>query len=460
MSGALPGRMTDNSRAAARSLFPYQRAAIDAWFGNDCRGIMAMATGTGKTFTALSAVQELESAGGELSFVIVAVPFTHLVDQWTGELTGMGYEAVSGYGSAERWTAELNRLSRKNRALSRTTFVVVTYAGLASGRLDSEMTEHGAAALLIADECHYLGAAHTRNVMKLPIRYRLGLSATPARYFDGDGTSLLMEYFSGVVFSYDLEEAIENGRLTPYRYYPEAVELTASEFAEYRELTARIGRAFALADQGGDEEAAHLLLLKRARLMNNAERKLDWLREKLAGETAESLRFTLVYVGDQLFDQVLELIGVQLGIPCHAFTAEQTTAERARLLKQFAAEEISILVAMKCLDEGVDVPPTRRAYFLASSGNRREFVQRRGRILRLFPEKDHAVIYDAVSVPPHSLGAITLTPAEISLLSAQFGRIQEFSAGAMNAIESDRALMQLRLAADLPLETPSEGAAT
>lgn len=452
--------MINEPGSDARSLFPHQRAAIDSWFENDCHGIMAMATGTGRTFTAISAVRELEATNSSPSLVIIAVPFTHLVDQWVEELAVMGYEAVAGYGSTQRWTSQFNKLSRKNRALDRVMFAVVTYAALATERLEHEVVKHAATTLLIADECHYLGAARTRCFMELPIRYRLGLSATPARYFDDDGTRLLMEYFAGVIFSYGLKEAIEDGRLTPYKYYPEAVELTADEFAEYRELTTRIGRAFALAGKSGDEEAAQLLLLKRARLMNNAKRKLDWLHANLASKTAEELRFTLVYAGDQLFDQVLELIGVKLGIPCHAFTAEQSTAERARLLRQFAAEEISILVAMKCLDEGVDVPPTRRAYFLASSGNRREFVQRRGRILRLSPGKDHAIIHDAVSVPPHSLGSITLTPTETSLLSSQFGRIQEFSEGAMNAVEADRALLQLRLAADLPLETPTEGAGT
>lgn len=444
---------------AVRKLRDYQEDAIAAWSQNGNRGILAMATGTGKTFTALEAVDRCLEADPAIRLVLIVAPFQHLADQWVTELASHGVKPLRAYESQARWRAEWPRERQKANALRRAMYVVTTYTTLGAETLQAHLAPLAESTLLVADECHYMGSPKVRAFWKLPVPYRLGLSATPERHFDEAGTRSLIAYFGGIVYSFGMREAIEKGFLTPYNYYPEAVELDDEEFEAYRDLTARIGQAMARVASGGEaeDEVLQRLLQRRARLLNNAHAKVDWLRQKLLGSTPEDLRYTLVYVGDILFDEVMAMIGKELQIPSHAFTSRQTRAERATILKRFQAGELSVLVAMKCLDEGVDVPPTRTAYFLASTSNPREFVQRRGRILRRSPGKSLATIFDAIAIPPLGESRSSFDAAERAALRSQFSRIQEFGQQAHNAIEADAATFKLRMAADLPAEEPTGG---
>lgn len=457
------GRSSDVGAAvtlgAVRQLRDYQEYSIGAWNQNDNRGILAMATGTGKTLTALEAVDRFRRANPHIKLVLFVAPFQHLADQWVDELASRGISALRAYESQARWKAEWARERHKANALRRAMYVVTTYTTLGTETLQSHIAPVAAGTVLVADECHYMGSPRVRAFWDLPVAYRLGLSATPERHFDDAGTRSLIRYFGGIVYSFGMREAIERGFLTPYNYYPEAVELGDEEFEEYRELTTRIGRAMASTSSGSedDDEAIKRLLQRRSRLLNNAHAKVDWLRQKLVRRTPQTLRYTLVYVGDVLFDEVMAMIGSELQIPSHAFTSRQTRAERAAILKRFQAGELSVLVAMRCLDEGVDVPPTRTAYFLASTSNPREFVQRRGRILRRSPGKRLATIFDSISIPPLGESRARFDPAERAALKSQFSRIQEFGQQAHNAIEADAATFKLRMAADLPAYEPAGG---
>jgi len=435
----------------------YQQSAINFWRRSNWRGILAMATGTGKTFTALQATAALRQNDPELATILIVAPFQHLADQWSDELQRSAIRPVKAYESSARWLPEWTLELHRARAMRRPMYVITTYATLGTTLLLEKLHPLASNMLVIADECHYLGAEKGQGFIALPVPYRLGLSATPARHFDERGTRRLLDYFGGVVYSFTMHEAIDQGYLTPYRYYPEPVELTYSEFEEYSVLTQKIGAAAAFAEASGDTEGLERLLHARARLLNNSVAKLDWLRQKLVSRTPNDLRYTLIYVGDILFKSVLEMIGQELQVPVHAFTAAQTRAQRADILKRFETGELSMLVAMRCLDEGVDVPPTRTAYFLASTSNPREFVQRRGRILRRAAGKEYASIHDAIALPPRGTRLSRFDRTEQATVRSQFSRIQEFSRHAQNRHEADSHLFRLRLAADLPLGSETTG---
>jgi superfamily II DNA or RNA helicase len=231
------------------------------------------------------------------------------------------------------------------------------------------------------------------------------LTATPDRYGDEEGTEGLKKYFGEIVLDYGLDKAISGGHLCRYLYYPILVHLDEDEQDEYAELSTRIGRLFGQAARPDSDKGEQLnrLLIKRARLVGKARNKLPELIKllKQQGEVSH----TLIYCGDskengqRYIDTALSRVGGELGLRASPFTSEENNDERSRLLKQFAAGDIQALLAIRCLDEGVDVPMTRTAYILASSANPKEFVQRRGRVLRRSEGKTRAYIYDFIVVP-------------------------------------------------------------
>lgn len=438
----------------ARELRPYQEEAISAWSKAGRNGILAMATGTGKTFTSLKAAQGVTGASDDLSMIIIVAPFKHLADQWRQEFVGSDFAPVRAFENRAKWQGELSEAMSAARVLRKPLVIITTYDTLASRDFIDAIRPQAESSLLIADECHYLGAPSCKEFTKLNVPYRLGLSATPQRHFDDEGTRALHQYFGSVVFEFGLADAIHHGFLTPYEYFPELIDLTPEESEEYYELSERISKAAARAQNGGKEEEERLksLLIRRARVVNNAENKLDWLRHKLAPQAPEELQHTLVYTGEDLFPRILKMLGEELRIPVHSFTGQESARKRAALLEQFDAGRIKILVAMRCLDEGVDVPATKTAYFLSSTTNPRQYIQRRGRVLRTAPGKVKALIHDTVVVPT-AIGYSTGTEMEARALGSQLARVEEFAELASNSIAARRALFSARLRANLPLPT-------
>jgi len=288
------------------------------------------------------------------------------------------------------------------------------------------------------------------------IPMRLGLSATPQRFYDDEGSDALFEYFGDVVFEYSLQEAIRNGNLCEYYYIPHVVELTPDEEDEYLALSRKIARL--VQRYGGDLSDAEnnertdlkFALFERARLIGSAENKLERLTE-LIGEQSP-VEHTLVYCGDgtvegsvgdrteRHVDAALSALR-KLGIRARRFTADEDRAEREELLAAFDAGDVEALVAIRCLDEGVDVPATRTAYVLASSSNPRQFVQRRGRILRTHPGKHHAVIHDFIVAPPSEIRDATAGDerfkTERNLVRQELERVNLFGEAARNHPDAD-----------------------
>jgi DNA phosphorothioation system restriction enzyme len=438
----------------------YQQNAIKSWLDAGGRGIYNMATGTGKTVTSLLTAAEIaDKLDGNLA-LIIAVPYQHLVDQWAEDVTDFGSDPVLAYKARRQWQERLERELLEFNMGSRSSVVVITtHTTFASDSFQNTLSRlNNDRTMLIADEVHHLGSPQHIESLPEEIQLRLGLSATPERFYDEEGTETLFEYFGdGVVFEYSLSEAIENGALVEYYYLPHVVTLTPEEAEQYDVLSAKIARL--AAKQGGDIGDADLqgntslkhALFKRARLIGTAANKLEKLQELL--EHRETIEHTLVYCGDgsvedemtgdtkRHVDATVDLMETELGLAVNRFTARESQSEREDLLAQFESKALDALIAIRCLDEGIDVPATKTAYVLASSSNPRQFIQRRGRILRPHPGKDHAVIHDFIVSPPEfSVGKTTSDnqfKTERRLVQKELERVNLFSEAARNHPDAD-----------------------
>jgi superfamily II DNA or RNA helicase len=308
--------------------------------------------------------------------------------------------------------------------------------------------------MLIADEVHHLGANHTQNALMDDFSLRLGLSATPERWYDEEGTQELTSYFDGTVFNYGLEKAIESGALCEYYYIPHIVELQDDEMEEYMQLTGKIGRLFAQQKSGDDfdiedNQSLQTVLFKRARLIGTAREKLDLLTDlfKRGIDPGHSLVYCsdgstgLDDDGERHIDATTARLREECDLTVERFTARENQAERERLLAAFEEGDIPVLTSIRCLDEGVDVPATRTAYLLASTSNPRQYVQRRGRILRQHANKKFAVIHDFITIPDTDRHPELLSDdqhdAERTLIRKELERVTTFAESARNHPDAD-----------------------
>lgn len=387
--------------ARGRSLRPHQAAGLASWATNGRRGILAFATGSGKTFTAISAIREAIAERGET--VVVVVPDQVLFGQWFTELEETLADlavrilrAGSGYTS---WRDSL-KLWTSPGITPRLVLATVQTAASEDFRTQLAAGEH---LMLVADEVHRLGSPHHRQLLDERLfGARLGLSATPERAGDAIGTDALLSFFRGVLEPrYTLADAVRDGVLTRYFYRPHTVMLTDEEVTEWRAFTKEIGQLRGRMASGdstaGLEDRLQRLYIKRARVVKHADAKIPLAVLVLRTEYQRGQRW-IIYCEDlgqlNAVCQALQAQGIQ-SMPFHS----QMDGDRAETLK-WLDRRGGILVAIKCLDEGVDVPSVTHALILASSKNPREFIQRRGRVLRIAPKKSLAYVHDAIVLPP------------------------------------------------------------
>jgi len=416
---------------ASVGLRDYQLEAVDSWFDHGCRGLLEMATGSGKTFTALAAAVRLFNQEKRLA-LIIAVPFTHLVDQWAKDAVNFGFHPIKAYQSSINWRDELHdQVAEFNAGHRQSLAVITTHATFIADVFVDDIEHLRGPSLLIGDEVHHLGAIRSRSRLPEQVPFRLALSATPDRWFDDVGTGALHEYFGETVYSFPLERAIGQC-LTPYYYFPHIVELTADELESYQDLSVQIARVFGREDEDA-AEVLKMLLIKRASILNNAANKLPLISELV--DVQQPISLALFYCTPEQIDRLTQMLGLQKGLLVSQFTYNESVTRRQEILEEFAQGHLQALVAMHCLDEGVDVPNTRTAFILASSGNPREFIQRRGRILRQAEGKRSASIHDLIAIPPLSADANLDGPAgqaERSILRREFQRFREFADLALN----------------------------
>ena len=415
------------------SLRDYQKDAIELWLANSGKGILEMATATGKTFTALGCLSKLLETEHKLAIVITC-PFIHLTRQWNDNLSIFGFkDAVEAFSDSSVWANTLaNRVFDYNNNCIQHLIIVTTHDTFSSPKFIKQLTSISGKKLLIADEVHGLGSPERQNGLLDDYNYRLGLSATPSRWFDAEGTKTLMSFFDKVVYQFNLDKAIEKGFLSKYEYYPRFVELDAQELEEYKKITKKIIMEYQNAkNRSKKSELLDLFCILRQRIIVNASEKYSALNHIL--DENNDLNHCLVYCSPQQITQVQDILNKR-GIIQHKFTCQENLNERRVLLDSFDKGNYRALVAMKCLDEGVDVPSTKIAIIMASSTNPREFIQRRGRILRLHPGKNTSTIYDIVVVPTISEHIDPdFFDIEAGIMSKEISRYIEFAHSAINS---------------------------
>ena len=430
----------------------YQRKAVVSWLTNKGRGTLKMATGSGKTIIALAIATELYQKIG-LQVLIVICPYQHLVLQWQRECQAFNLNPIIAMHRLDCWQTELttqlyNIRSQKQNFLT----IITTNSTLISEGFQSQVKFFPEKTLIVGDEAHNLGSIRLEASLPRNIGLRLALSATPQRHYDETGTDALLEYFGGILQpEFTLEDAIKQQALVPYFYYPVFVELTESESFLYAQLTRKIGWMLQQ-DNNWDNDNLTSLLTKRSRLIGTAANKLQALKSLMQSRLQTT--HTLFYCGDGYVDNyhrdysrqiaaVTRILGKELGYKVNTYTAETSIAEREKLRTQFERGILQGLVAIRCLDEGVDIPAIKTAVILASTNNPRQFIQRRGRILRPSPGKKQATLFDMIVIPP-KLERETWE-IEKKLLDKELTRFIEFAELAQNAAEARKKLLSLEL---------------
>lgn len=421
----------------------YQDDAIDSWFDHNCRGLFEMATGTGKTITSLSAFKQLESTKDKL-VTVIACPQLHLIDQWIKDVENFHSGKILKASSKEKnWKHKLSALSRDfYMGLENKVVIMTTHDTLSSDFFIKKIKKIKSDKLLIVDEAHGIGSSKRLNGLIEDYNYRLGLSATPKRWFDEEGTQAIYDYFGNVVYEFDIKRALtdinpDTGKtyLTPYYYYPIIVDLTSEEYSEYRDLSTKIAQAIARKKHNNEKISLSALCNQRQRIINNAENKYYEFKKLL--KEHEDIDKLIVYCSDKQIDKVQKILNEENIIPQHRFTHKESSSktlkelfsERESILYNFEKGNYRALVAIKCLDEGVDVPVAENAIILSSTSNPREHVQRRGRILRNAPGKDHATIYDFLVFPKEK------TDIGSKIMKKEIRRYKEFAELAINSLD-------------------------
>ena len=457
-------------------LHDYQIDAIMQWEKQGYRGIFDMATGTGKTFTGLGAIAVLNKRlKGHLAVIIVC-PYQHLVEQWVEDIERFGMAPIIGYSASSQkdWKERLEKAIRYQKigTKNREFFCFIcTNASFAKQGLQDILGKIKGNKLIVVDEAHNFGSRSLKATLNDTYNFRLALSATLERHHDEEGTQSLYDFFGYKCIEYTLERAIEEDKLTRYKYYPVIVNLTDDELTQYYDYTKKIGKCLTSGKNGKHtlNELGKRLCLARARLVAAAKNKIPALEEVISPYTDQT--HILVYCGAasvrnydddddddsedlRQIDIVSDLLGNKLNMRISQYTSRENMDERRIIKREFASGEgLQALVAIKCLDEGVNIPSIKMAFILASTTNPKEYIQRRGRVLRLYPGKDCAIIYDFITLPKSLHDSYYNTEIEqkmgATLARNECARANEFARLADNHLEADRIIDSIRDAYDI-----------
>jgi superfamily II DNA or RNA helicase len=437
---------------------PYQIEAYNKWVENGKKGLFAMATGTGKTLTSLNCLLNQYKENNSYKAVIL-VPTVALVNQWKDECRKFNFNNVITVSSQEKWPQNISFLNSASNFIDVSFVVIVTYASFYRTNFQSHFKNLPKETLLIADEAHNLGSTNISKVLpKIHLNHRIGLSATPDRKFDEIGNKSIEDFFNDkppFVYSYTMQQAMDKGWLCKYKYYPHIVKLTDIELAEYVKKSKQLIKYFDnQTKRYKDCKEVEILLLERKRIIHKAHNKLAVFKKILEEEFSErgNLKYTLVYVPEGIepnYDDVDDFIediedislineytravsSTDSSVMVKQYTS--STSNRNEVIKGFQQGKIDVLTSMKCLDEGVDVPRSELAIFCASTGNPRQFIQRRGRVLRTHPDKTFAVIHDLVVVP--NIDDESTFEMEKNMIKKELERVVDFSNLAINKIDT------------------------
>lgn len=451
------------------NIYDHQKKALSDWKASNYKGILKLATGSGKTITsiygAVKIYQALRKREQKL-FLIVAVPYIELAYQWVNNLRVFGINPHECFESRNKWLESFeNQINFFNVGILQFCAAVVVNKTLSSDFFSKLLSKiEPVNIFIIGDECHNHGSKKINEALP-DAQFRMGLSATPFRSdddeidspFPDEAKKRIVEYYGEVVATYGLGDAINDGVLTPYDYYIIPVYLTAQEQEFFEELSTKISKLIIKQKQSGlTKEEKDMLTTncsKRSRLLGGAKNKFDILKEITADVTFEEKQHNLFYSGEgtanivdptdeeRNIDKVTKILRDN-GWKTSQFTGEISGKERQVLMSAFKEKSIDALVAMKVLDEGIDVPACKTAYILASTKNPRQYIQRRGRILRKYPGKSMAKIFDFVILP------INNNSASERLKYSEMERINDFALLAENKMQIEKLIQEHGLSYD------------
>lgn len=457
----------------------YQIEAFENWKSNNQKGLFAMATGTGKTITSLNVLLEIYKRSGYYKAIIL-VPTITLVNQWASECRKFGFNNIIKVCSKyPNWRKAIDEIEFKESidiSNKKNSYVIIcTYYSYIRDEVFNLLNIFPKKQLLlISDEVHNMGAGKMLAKMKeIPYLRRIGLSATPERQYEEATTSKIRRFFGSedsYTYEYSMEEAIEKKVLCRYRYYPHIIHLTPVEMENYLDISRKLAKYYVFEKDNfrpKDDSILTNLLLKRKRIIHKAANKKNKFKEILQSRLATygNIKYTLVYVPEgnkpdedadiyeasdwlnedkesiHLIDEYTKIVrDLSPTTTVRQFISD--TKQRDEMLRDFAEGKLDVLTSMKCLDEGVDVPRSELAIFCASTGNPRQFIQRRGRILRTHPDKHMAEIHDLV-VAPLVCDSEETYNMERNMLANELKRVRDFAHLSENLDDTIRELDEI-----------------
>lgn len=441
----------------------YQNIAYESWKKNDYKGIFAMATGTGKTITSLNCLlEEYKKSPNKIYQALILVPTITLVNQWSDEAKSFNFNNFIKVSSKNSWENELFTLLSTAKRIPTSFIIISTYASFTRERFNKYLKLLPKETLFIADEAHNIGARSIlEKLILIPSQKRIGLSATPKRIYDVEGSNEMEKYFEDTepyTYNFSMERAIEEGILCKYDYHPHIVKLNGEELEKYIEITKKIAKCIMrTSNEDEKKEKLEKLFHLRKQIIHKAENKLSKTIEILTERYIrdKNLKYTFIYVpegntfeinedeteGDdniKIINQYTREIGkIDKSIFVNQFISGMK--DRDEILEQFKAGKIHVIASMKCLDEGVDIPRAEHAIFCSSTGNPRQFIQRRGRILRKHDDKHYAVIHDLVVIPDITNSNIDSETfnTEKNLVKKELERVMYFASLSRNPYETE-----------------------
>lgn len=447
----------------------YQINAYKNWVANQYSGIFGMATGTGKTKTSLNCVLN-EFQKTSTYHVIILVPSIALLTQWEEEVRDFNFQSILKIGGGNTWEKEIsNYASNFCAGIKKNLVIISTYASFTLPKFQKYFKKIESEFILIADEAHNIGASNIKKVISgSEINKKIGLSATPKRVYDPEGTDFIDAFFNDrepYTYSFSMKEAMQKGYLTDYKYYPIIVELNDEELDEYIEISKRLLRYFDF-EKGvfKKDPIVERLLLKRKNIIHKANNKIECFKRIISElKQLNKLKFIFTYIPegysyeeDGSPERMLDkfLVAANAVVPSLKMNSYIADGQKLKdILKGFSDGRIDMLFAMKMLDEGVDVPRAEVGIFASSTGNPRQFIQRRGRLLRKHDDKPYATVYDMVVIPRLNDNNRDLFNMEKNLVKNELRRVGYFASLAMNFYDSKQALEQVCFKYNLDLDT-------
>ena len=431
----------NSSKKGKKNLYNFQEDAITQFFNNNGRHFYEMATGTGKTFTSIKTIERLRGQSEEKLFVVICVPQIDLQSQWERALNDEGFDKVYLFGgNGNDYDRTISEASIAFHTEDKDVVCVSVYDTFFAKVY--QKIRNISNFFIIVDEAHNLTQGNINILKQLKPRYRLGLSATIERYHEEESLDIRRFFSEEPPFHFGIEEAIENGFLSKYEYHPIFVHLTEDEQERFALKT----RLLAQENDKEEPDSSYIERLSRERslILKQASEKIEKLSE--LADKGYNFVNSVVYCGqgkdsdgDSIIDNVTRVL-YNHGLVVSQFTSK--TQDRKKVLYEFEHGYYDTLAAIKCFDEGVDVPKLDKLYIMASDSSLRQTVQRRGRVLRKCKEsgKTIAYIYDMVVLPAISVGTYGCD----SLLSIEFPRAQEYNRLALNKDDNDKIFQELQ----------------